>query len=256
MLQSGQPRLPFCVCWANENWSRNWDGQNRHVLLEQSYTEESNRQLIREFITMMKDPRYIRHNGKPVLLVYRIRVIPNWLETAKMWREECRLAGVGEIHLCAVRFGLEPLDGQPSEFGVDAFVLFPPHESEKVDVKANVLDLSSDFNGTIFSYDAVVDGDLDRFEDGYPWAVHRGTMLGWDNTARRPRDSRIFVGATPARFHHWLREILRQEDTHNPDTNSLVFINAWNEWAEGTTLEPSARFGRGYLEATRSALQR
>lgn len=254
MLQTGKPDFPFCVCWANENWSRNWDGQNKHVLIEQSYSLESNRALIREFISIMKDPRYIRHNGKPVLLVYRIRVIPNWLETAEMWREECRRAGIGEIHLCAVRFGLEPLDGPPSEFGVDSYVLFPPHESDKIDVKGEVLDLAPDFNGTIFSYDAVVEGDVRRFEGGYPWPVHRGAMLGWDNTARRPGDSRIFVGATPARFHRWLQEIVRQENLHNPNDESLIFVNAWNEWAEGTTLEPSTRFGRGYLQAVRSAL--
>lgn len=254
MLARGQPDLPFCVCWANENWSRNWDGQNRHVLVEQRYSLESNRALIREFITMMKDPRYIRHNGRPVLLVYRIRVIPNWLETAQMWREECRRAGLGEIHFCAVRFGLEPLNGPPSQFGVDSYVLFPPHEAQKTSVKDEMLDVARDFDGTIFSYDSVVEADIARFEGGYPWPVHRGAMLGWDNTARRPRDSRIFVGASPARFHRWLREILRQEDAHNDADESLVFINAWNEWAEGTALEPSTRFHRGYLHAVRSAL--
>jgi GT2 family glycosyltransferase/glycosyltransferase involved in cell wall biosynthesis len=254
MLESGSPNFPFCVCWANENWSRNWDGQNRHVLLEQHYSEESNRALIHEFIKLMRDERYIRHNGKPVLLVYRIRIIPNWLETARMWREECRKAGIGEIHLCAVRFGLEPLDGQPSEFGLDSFVLFPPHESEKVDARGSVHDLARDFNGTIFDYDAAMWNDLERFDDGYEWPVHRGVMLGWDNTARRPRDSRIFLGSTPARLHRWLKGIVRQENQHNKAQESLVFVNAWNEWAEGTMLEPSTRFGRGYLEALRSAI--
>jgi GT2 family glycosyltransferase/glycosyltransferase involved in cell wall biosynthesis len=254
MLERGSPDLPFCVCWANENWSRNWDGQNKHVLLEQRYSLESNRDLIREFIKMMKDPRYIRHNGKPVVLVYRIRVIPNWLKTAAMWREECRRAGIGEIHLCAVRFGLEPLDGPPSQFGVDSYVLFPPHEAKKVSVKDQMLDLASDFDGTIFSYDAVAEADVSRFEKGYPWPVHRGAMLGWDNTARRPRDSRIFVGASPARFHRWMKDILRQEDAHNRDSESLIFVNTWNEWAEGTILEPSTRFQRGFLHAVRSAV--
>jgi GT2 family glycosyltransferase/glycosyltransferase involved in cell wall biosynthesis len=254
MLESGSPDYPFCICWANENWSRNWDGQNRHVLLEQHYSEETNRALIHEFIKLMQDRRYIRHNGKPVLLVYRIRIIPNWLETARMWREECRKAGIGEIHLCAVRFGLEPLDGHPSEFGLDSFVLFPPHETEKVDARGRVRDLSKDFNGTIFDYDAAMWKDLERFDDGYEWPVHRGVMLGWDNTARRPRDSRIFLGSTPARLHRWLKGIVRQEKKYNEDSESLIFVNAWNEWAEGTMLEPSTRFGRGYLEALRSAI--
>lgn len=253
MVASGKPGLPFCVCWANENWSRNWDGQNRHVLLQQQYTMEGNRAFIREMIALMKDPRYIRHHGKPVLLVYRIRVIPNWLETAKMWREECRSAGIGEIHLCAVRFGLEPLDGPPAEFGVDSYVLFPPHEAQRVDVRSAQLDLNRDFHGELFSYDAVVDGDIQRFDEGYPWPVHRGAMMGWDNTARRLTASRIFAGATPARFRYWLKNIVEQENRHNRDDESLVFINAWNEWAEGTYLEPDQRYGTAYLSAIKSA---
>lgn len=254
MLSSGQPDHPFCVCWANENWSRNWDGQERHVLLKQNYSLESNRELIREFITMMKDRRYIRHNGRPVLVVYRIRVIPNWLETAAMWRQECREAGIGEIHLCAVRFGLEPLDGPPEEFGVDSYVMFPPHETVREDIRGEVRHLHGDFKGEIFSYDAVWQGDLARFEEGYPWPVHRGVMMGWDNTARRLKDARIFHGATPLKFRAWLDGIVAQEDQHNPERESLLFINAWNEWAEGTTLEPDIRFADSYLRAVRSVL--
>ena len=254
MLSSKSPNFPFCVCWANENWSRNWDGQNRHVLMEQDYSLESNRALIREFITMMKDPRYIKHHGKPVLLVYRIKIIPNWLETARMWREECRKAGIGEIHLCSIRFGLEPLEGMPSEHGLDSYVLFPPQDTKFVDVRASVLDLHRDFNGSLLSYDAVVEGDIQRFESGYPWPVHRGAMLGWDNTARRLTAARAFVGCTPLRYRSWVKSILKQEEQHNKDSETLLFVNAWNEWAEGTTLEPDQRYGTSYLEATRSAL--
>jgi glycosyltransferase involved in cell wall biosynthesis/GT2 family glycosyltransferase len=254
MLASGRPDLPFCVCWANENWSRNWDGQNRHVLLQQQYSMDSNRAFIREMIPMMRDSRYIRHHGKPVLMVYRIRIIPNWLETAQMWREECRRAGIGEIHLCAVRFGLESLDGPPDQFGVDSYVLFPPHETRRQDVRSVQVDLARSFNGEIFSYDAVVDGDIDRFQDGYPWPLHRGAMMGWDNTARRLTDSRIFAGSTPMRFRYWLKQIVEQENRYNRDDESLIFINAWNEWAEGTYLEPDQRYGTGYLSAVKSAL--
>jgi glycosyltransferase involved in cell wall biosynthesis/GT2 family glycosyltransferase len=254
MLSSGKPDFPFCICWANENWSRNWDGQNDHVLLAQEYSLESNLAFIREAIAMMRDPRYIRHEGKPVLTVYRISIIPDWLSVARMWRAECRKTGIGEIHLCAVRFGLEPLQGQPREHGLDAYVLFPPHESEREDLKSEVVDLQQEFGGEIFSYDAVVKGDLNRFNDGYPWPVHRGAMMSWDNTARRNGAARIFHGATPLRLRFWLREILRQEDAHNPSNESLLFINAWNEWAEGTILEPDQRFGTGYLEAVKSAL--
>jgi len=254
MLASGKPDFPFCVCWANENWSRNWDGQNRHVLMEQNYSNESNKALIHEFIPMMKDKRYIRHHGKPVLVVYRIKIIPNWLETAAMWREECRKAGIGEIHLCSIRFGLEPLEGMPALHGLDAYVLFPPQDTNFVDVRNKVHDLHSEFGGSLLSYDAVVDGDITRFKQGYSWPVHRGAMLGWDNTARRLTAARIFTGCTPMRYRSWLSQIVRQEEAHNPDKESLLFINAWNEWAEGTTLEPDQRYGTAYLEATRSVI--
>ncbi|MGE3744684.1 MAG: glycoside hydrolase family 99-like domain-containing protein [Sphingomonadaceae bacterium] len=252
MLASGEPDLPFCVCWANENWSRNWDGQNRHVLLQQHYTMESNLAFIREIIPMMKDRRYIRHYGKPVLIVYRISIIPDWIETAALWREECRRAGIGEIHLCAVRFGLERLEGQPFEHGLDAYVLFPPHETERQDIRSGVADLNRQFGGEILSYDSVVDGDLHRFSEGYPWPVHRGAMLAWDNTARRQTAARIFHGATPARFRAWLSGIIEQETRFNEGDESLLFINAWNEWAEGAVLEPDQRWGRSWLEALKS----
>ncbi|PHQ64557.1 MAG: hypothetical protein COC10_00265 [Sphingobium sp.] len=245
----------FCVCWANENWSRNWDGQNRHVLMQQDYSLETNTAFIHEMIPMMKDPRWIRYCGKPVLLVYRISIIPNWLETARIWREECRKAGLGEIHLCAVRFGLESLAGQPQDHGLDSYVLFPPHEGARLDLRDKVHDLHKDFGGDIFDYGAVVDGDIEKYADGYDWPVHRGTMLGWDNTARRLTDARIFQGATPQGFRRWIKGILEQETQHNSAPESLMFINAWNEWAEGTYLEPDQRWGATNLAAFQSAVQ-
>lgn len=254
MIASGSPNFPFCVCWANENWSRNWDGQNRYVLMEQTYSLESNRALIHEFIEMMRDSRYIRHNGKPVLLVYRIKIIPNWAETAAMWRSECRKAGLGEIHLCSIRFGLEPLEGQPQEHGLDAYVMFPPHDMNFVDVRSQVLDRDKQFHGQILDYNAVIQSDIERFDRHYPWPVHRGAMLGWDNTARRHTAARIFVGCTPLRYRSWLKGILEQEARHNSNAESLLFINAWNEWAEGTFLEPDQRYGTSYLDATKSVL--
>ncbi len=255
LARSNRVDTGFCVCWANENWSRNWDGQNRHVLLKQDYSLESNIDLIREMIPMMKDPRWIRHNGRPVMMVYRISIIPNWLETARLWREECRAAGLGEIHLCAVRFGLENLDGPPADHGLDSYVLFPPHETVRVDIRDNMLDLHKDFGGEIFDYSAVVDGDLDRFSKGYEWPVHRGTMLGWDNTARRLTSARVFHGATPFGFRRWITKLLAQEQQFRQDKESLLFINAWNEWAEGTYLEPDQRWGRGNLAAFQSAVR-
>nr|WP_301287257.1 glycoside hydrolase family 99-like domain-containing protein [Sphingobium sp. OAS761] len=247
--------LPFCVCWANENWSRNWDGLHLDVLLEQRYSLESNIALMRELIPMMRDRRWIRHDGKPVMLVYRIGVIPDWLETARAWRDECRRAGLGEIHLCAVRFDVEDLPGQPQDHGLDAYVMFPPHETVRQDATGDVTSLAPAFAGNILSYAAVVDNDLARFGDGYPWPVHRGAMLGWDNMARRGMNARIYHGATPFAFRRWIKGIAEQEAARGGDGESLMFINAWNEWAEGTYLEPDESWGDARLAAFRSAVE-
>ena len=254
MLRSGRPDFPFCVCWANENWTRQWDGQKKNVLMAQSYSAESNRALIGEFIKMMQDPRYIRHEGKPVLIVYRIRLIPDWKETAAMWREECRRAGVGEIHLCSIRFSREPLEGPPEDHGLDAYVLFPPQDMAHIDTAPGTPGVHSNFRGTIFSYEAMASNDLERFHNGAPWPVHRGVTLGWDNTARRRHRARIFTGCSPMRYRAWLKGVLEQEKRRHPEGEPLVFINAWNEWAEGTYLEPDQRYGDSYLAATESAL--
>lgn len=254
MFASPDIDLPFCVCWANENWSRNWDGQHLNVLLEQQYSLDSNVALIRELIPMMKDRRWIRHDGKPVMLVYRISVIPNWLETARLWREECHRAGLGDIHLCAVRFDTERLEGQPGDHGLDAYILFPPHEVVARDARPDVQALDPAFAGALSSYDAVVDGDLARFTDGYDWPVHRGAMLAWDNMARRGANARIFHGATPYGFRRWMKGIAAQEAARDAAGDSLMFINAWNEWAEGTYLEPDESWGDAMLDSFRSAI--
>ncbi|MBI1240984.1 MAG: hypothetical protein GC195_05335 [Nostoc sp. RI_552] len=76
----------------------------------------------------------------------------------------------------------------------------------------------------------------------------------WDNTARRKQGATIFHGSTPEKYELWLRSVL-QETVTNPSQKGIVFINAWNEWAEGNHLEPFQRWGHGYLEATRRALK-
>jgi lipopolysaccharide biosynthesis protein/GT2 family glycosyltransferase len=254
MLESKEPEMPFCICWANENWTRSWDGQNRFVLEKQNYSATALKQLGIEFIRFMRDPRYIRHQGRPVLVVYRISHIPDWMEIAEMWRQEWRDAGIGEVHLCAVRFGAEPLKGMPEDNGVDSYVMFPPHESLARDARSDVQDLAPDFSGQILDYDDAIAADLERFKNGAPWPVHRGAMLSWDNTARRDRESRVYVGATPLRFRSWMNGISKQIHCEE-GREELVFVNAWNEWAEGTTFEPNQRFGLGYLEALRSVLE-
>jgi hypothetical protein len=112
--------------------------------------------------------------------------------------------------------------------------------------------ISGEFEGEIQSYPAVVRSQLLSPLPGY--LRYRGVMPSWDNTARRRNRGHILAGATPALYRHWLSEMVKQSLERNGTSDALVFINAWNEWAEGTHLEPDQRFGHAWLDATRQGL--
>jgi Glycosyltransferase WbsX/Methyltransferase domain len=250
MLASGEPDFPFCLCWANENWTRRWDGDERELLIEQRYGPELDLALIDELVPYFLDPRYLRVKGAPVLLVYRPGAIPDPWATVARWRNAAREHGFPDLHLvAALTFGLN----DPRSVGFDAAVEFPPH-GDVLSARAHAASgLRPDFNGAIIDYEAVVERQITR--PPRPFRVYRTAMAGWDNTARHGRRATVFHGATPAAYERWLRSLVTEARFGHPD-HKLVFVNAWNEWAEGAHLEPDLRFGTGYLEATQRALAR
>jgi hypothetical protein len=166
-----------------------------------------------------------------------------------IWREVCQREGVGDPYLCAAK----TYDtGDPAQYGFDAVVEFPPHGVRTPPINAQVDLINPDFDGQIVDYRQFVLDSLAR--PAPPFRVHRTVMPGWDNTARRPNHALTFVNATPEIYELWLREVVAGTVEQHQGDERLVFINAWNEWAEAAHLEPDRRFGRQYLEATRRAL--
>jgi lipopolysaccharide biosynthesis protein len=254
MLRSGKPSFPFLLCWANENWTRSWDGLNKDVLIRQEHSPSSIELFANDVLPYFRDDRYFRHNGAPVLVVYRLTDIPNYRDAVGVWRRKWRDAGVEHVHICAVKFHTHDLPESPSDAGVDAYVEFPPHGVKATRLNSALTNLTSDFDGFVYDYGEVVENNLAQHEERSSFSVHRGLMLGWDNTARRGKGAHIAHGATPAKFRYWLRSAMLQAERHDPGADHLIFVNAWNEWAEGTYLEPDVHFGRGYLEALRSCI--
>jgi len=243
--------FPFCVCWANENWSRTWDGGANHILLPQNHNLKDDEAFIRALLPLFRDPRYIKVDGKPMLVVYRVDLFPDAKATAALWRSIAMSEGFPDLHLCAVQFwGIK----DPRGFGFDAAVEFPPHHyigPENVpDQMPQVT--SPRFRGTILDYQKVVAQALQREMPEY--RIYRGVMPSWDNTARRQDTPHLFVNDTPFDYRLWLQGITEQTVQHQPPEERFVFINAWNEWAEGCHLEPDMRRGHAWLEATRSAI--
>ncbi|EXJ16680.1 hypothetical protein D779_3994 [Imhoffiella purpurea] len=248
VVASGEPDFPFCVCWANENWSRRWDGRERDLLMEQHYSPEDDVAFIRALFPVLSDPRYIRIGGRPLLLVYRASLLPDTRATTDRWREECVRAGLPEPYLACVNSFRES-EGSPA--GFEAAVEFPPH-GHSVETAAPGGMLNPNFSGRFYDYAATARAFAKlRYPDH---KVFRGVMPSWDNTARRQDGGDIFLGTSPEIYEAWLTRAIAETRDLKFGDERLVFVNAWNEWAEGNHLEPDSRFGSAYLEATRRAL--
>ncbi len=264
VLASGKPALPFCLCWANENWTRRWDGEDQHVLLKQSYAPEDDLEHIQSLIPAFQDPRYIRVHGRPLFLVYRAELLPNPKMTTDIWRREAVKAGLDGLYLVKVEsYESARANVSPQTLGFDAEVEFSPfswpignvkHRGRLPRLLAAMGLLPKAFTeNKVIDYDTMTKGMLQRPDPS--WTRFHCVTPSWDNSARKKRDAYIFPGATPEKYERWLQlNIEKTARKHSSDEN-LVFINAWNEWAEGNHLEPDLRWGRAYLEATQRALQ-
>ncbi len=127
VLTQGRPDLPFCVCWANENWTRRWDGQDNEILMAQAHSDADDRAVILDLLRYLRHPNYLRVNGKPLLAIYRVQLFPDFPRTVATWRQICREEGLGEIYLTLVEsFDLASKMVHPATFGCDASIEFPP----------------------------------------------------------------------------------------------------------------------------------
>lgn len=239
----------FCLCWANENWARRWDGRDDDVLIRQQHSPEDDLAFIAHIAPYLSDRRALKVDGKPILLVYRPHLLPDARATAQRWRSWCRDNGVGELHLAYVQ-GFERPD--PRDIDFDAAVEFPPNMSNPSSLSAEQWLLNPEYIGDVRDWRELASETAARALPDYP--LYPGVNPGWDNEARRPGRGRVYLHASPRRYRDWLRSTIHGRLADVSETRRLVFINAWNEWAEGAVLEPDTRLGHAWLEATRQAL--
>ena len=246
VLASGEPDFPFALCWANEEWTRNWDGRSGTVLMPQGYSDADDLAHIRWLATAFADPRYITIDGRPLMLIYRPGLLPDPRRTTDRWRTEAQQLGFPDLYLCWVDGWGHPEHG-PEDAGFDATVGFVPFSAPQ-----RFLTVESLRTHRILDYPAAAEARAT--EPAPPWKHFPSVMVGWDSTARHPGSATIFEGATPDAYRSWLdRTVTSLADV--PEEENYLFLLAWNEWAEGNHLEPDQRFGRAFLEATRSVLR-
>jgi lipopolysaccharide biosynthesis protein len=241
--------FPYCIIWANENWTRRWDGKEHDVLIAQEHTPESDFNFIKDIKHFLQDERYIRIDGKPVLLVYRVQLLPEPAETAKRWRQYCRNEGIGEIFLMAGQvYGFE----DPRDTGFDAVFEFPPHNVPFHNINNSVQVLNPAYDGHILRYQDLADYYSGHQMD-YSYELFKTVSPGWDNEPRKPGKGTTFAFSTPELYRQWLTNACNYT-LQKKEEKRFVFINAWNEWGEGAYMEPDRRFGYAYLQETRNVL--
>ena len=242
--------FPFCVCWANENWTRRWDGQENEILIAQEHSPKSDLRFIQDIAPILKDKRYIRINGRPLLIVYRADIIPDINQTVKLWRQYCTDNGIGDPYLVAAQtFWFK----DPRKLDFDAAVEFPPHNVSMTSIRHLVEITNPNYQGSVAEYKEIVEQMTSLPKPDYK--VFKTVFPGWDNEARKPGSGYTFAFSTPTLYKKWLTgaaTITMQEES-DPEKR-LVFINAWNEWGEGAHLEPDRKYGYAYLQATMDVL--
>ena len=258
ILETGEPDFPFMLCWANENWSRNWDGGFNRILIKQNYSDDDDIAHMRYLCShVFGDKRYIRVNGKPVFCVYRPHYFPDIKRTIEVWRKIAKEEYQMDLYLCY--FEAPSYSAQKFQnVGFDAVVDFQPicvrafgrYRNLCYKIFAKLFPAKKNIFNLVYSYKSYVEYRCKQPMPNYK--QFPCVSPGWDNSCRRKNSSfMMFKGNTPKLFEKWLHDALNKYEPYGKDED-FVFINAWNEWAEGNHLEPDVKWGHQFLDAVKN----
>ena len=258
LMRTLECRIPYCFCWANEPWTRAWDGNNKEVLMAQySGGEPEWEAHFQYLLPFFQDEKYILVDGKPMFVLYRTNDIPNCEEMIAYLDRRCKESGLGGIYLVEEK---NTFQTQVQCKNADAILNFEPMFTLKHGrtliariadkLSKSVFNLFTGNNLLIYRYDAIWKHLLRR-KPSSEKQEFRGAFLAWDNTPRKGKNGLVILGANPKKFKKYFS---KQVQNVAEEGSEFLFLNAWNEWCEGTYLEPDTLNGYGYLDAVKSCL--
>ena len=246
--------FPFCICWVNESWTKQWSGNSNTPLIEIPKDVNCYKRFIKDSYKLFEKENYISINGKPVLIIYKPFDIPKREEVINYWRDYVKQKLNKEIYLIAAINTFNIIEKHNSISGFDALSEFAPGPYLKYmkDITNTKEYVCKTFYGKIYDYAEFVNNK--KYFNINADKLYRAISPMWDNTARKKDKGMILDGATPELYKKWLKDIITETKSNKKLDDNIIFINAWNEWAEGTYLEPDLKWQYGYLEATKQAI--
>jgi len=252
ILLSSEPDFPFCLCWANHSWNTAWQGTN-DTLIEQVYPGWDDHAAHFDWLLQaFTDPRYLKVDGKPIFVIYKPNDIPEIQKVTDFWRERALKAGLSGLYLVGVSHFDQKWD--PRTRGLDASTMqaLPRRDGhipwQLFSTKLKSILKRSKHPLTIWNYEDVLPMLLRN--NKVDWPDYPLVLPNWDNTPRAGMRGLVLHNATPELFRGHLREAVERV-ADRPEDERIVFLKAWNEWAEGNNVEPDQKWGRGYLEVIR-----
>lgn len=255
IITSNEPDFPFCLCWANHSWNTAWQGTDT-MLIEQVYPGWDDHATHFEWLLRaFTDRRYLSIDGKPIFIIYKPDDIPNVQQVADFWRERALRAGLPGLYLIGVSHRSEKWD--PRTRGLDASTMQAlPKRDGRIPRRYLLTKLKLALQGnrhelTLWDYQDI--RSILLRQNFVEWSDYPLVLPNWDNTPRIGMRGLVFHNSTPELFREHLHEAISRVAQRKPDER-IVFLKAWNEWAEGNYVEPDQRWGRAYLEAIRQEL--
>lgn len=261
LLEEKDITLPFCFCWANEPWTRAWDGGEKDILIDQNYGDKEDwENHINYLMKFFKDTRYIKVDNRPMLVIYRTNNLDDCDKMITFWNDKCIENGFDGIYIVEERNGFQSRESTKQS---KAFIEFEPMYTisvkrsfiSKITDKINMIVINRKYKTklSIFNYDKIWNNIIKRNIEKGEKKTFLGAFVDWDNTARKRERGTIFVGATPQKFEEYFDKQYKKAIENNID---YIFINAWNEWGEGTYLEPDESNKYSYLKSIRNIVNK
>jgi len=254
-LEDVEIDFPFCLNWANENWSKLWDGGNQEVRYKQDLQHGDDEKFFEDILPFFNDRRYIKVKGKPVLIIYRPHLFDKKRCRAFVDRQRELAKAHGFEGLFIISVNSHGFQDDPNSWGLDAMLEFPPHGMLEQGLQSKQMNMyvNKNFIGRVWDGGEFIKNKKYLYDVNYK--LFKGVCPSWDNTPRKAyTNGSVIDSISPDLYKDWLADCIEFTRKYHASEEQFVFINAWNEWAEGAHLEPDARYGYAYLQATKDAL--